>query len=496
MSEEMTTAPRSPLWLAALAGLVAGAAGMLGCEADSFMDPSKLGRWEHTPATVPILDRIASVEGPKDGAVEYTEVTAEDLIPVVTEYTIGPGDLIDLLVADLLAMDQFANYQLPVDTRGYINVPILGEVEVAGKTTAGAREAVIQALLDKGLVVADPVVTVSLANQRQQTFTVIGAIGGPGSYFIPEADYRLLEALAQAGGFPETVEEIFIIRQIPLSELASRGRDRPVSEEARPADQPPADPSGLEDLIEGLSGPEGGGGAPGAFGVSSGPLVRQDQPEPAIELPEAAGEPGADAGETTWMFLNGQWVEVRRSRPAGGAQRAGGEVAADELLTQRVIRIPVEPLLDGDMRYNVVVRPGDVVRVPSVGGGLIFLAGEVARPGAFSLSPRLTLLRAIDSAGGLGGLAIPERTDIWRMLPDDRQAAIRVNLRAIAEGTQPDLYLKPGDRVNVGTNFWAYPLAVVRNGFRATYGFGLLIDRNFGNDIFGPPPTNNNNQFF
>src|SRR5690606_23077869 len=96
----------------------------------------------------------------------------------------------------------------------------------------------------------------------------------------------------------------------------------------------------------------------------------------------------------------------------------------------------------------------------------------------------------IDSAGGLNGLAIPERTEIWRLLPGDRQAVIRINLRAIAEGTQPDLYLKAGDRINIGTNFWAYPLAVIRNGFRASYGFGFLLDRNFGNDVFGPPPTN------
>ena len=33
-------------------------------------------------------------------------------------------------------------------------------------------------------------------------------------------------------------------------------------------------------------------------------------------------------------------------------------------------------------------------------------------------------------------------------------------------------------------------LAVVRGGLRATYGFGFLLDRNFGNDVFGAPPTN------
>jgi hypothetical protein len=68
---------------------------------------------------------------------------------------------------------------------------------------------------------------------------------------------------------------------------------------------------------------------------------------------------------------------------------------------------------------------------------------------------------------------------------------MRLNLRAIAEGTQPDLLLKPDDHVNVGTNFWAYPLAIVRHGLRFSYGFGFLVDRNFGNDIFGAPPSNN-----
>ena len=46
----------------------------------------------------------------------------------------------------------------------------------------------------------------------------------------------------------------------------------------------------------------------------------------------------------------------------------------------------------------------------------------------------------------------------------------------------------PNDHINIGTNFWAFPLAVVRGGLRVSYGFGLLADRNFGNDIFGAPP--------
>src|SRR5690606_37162614 len=98
---------------------------------DTYMDPSRLGRWEHTPATVPILDRIASVESPDDLAVEYTEVAADDLIPTVIEYRFGPGDMVDVLVGDLMGIGQFQNFQLEIDSRGYVNVPILGEVRIA-----------------------------------------------------------------------------------------------------------------------------------------------------------------------------------------------------------------------------------------------------------------------------------------------------------------------------------------------------------------------------
>ena len=64
-------------------------------------------------------------------------------------------------------------------------------------------------------------------------------------------------------------------------------------------------------------------------------------------------------------------------------------------------------------------------------------------------------------------------------------------MRAIAEQSQPDIFIKANDRIVVGTNFWAFPLAVIRGGFRSSYGFGFLLDRNFGNDVFGAPPSNN-----
>jgi hypothetical protein len=223
-------------------------------------------------------------------------------------------------------------------------------------------------------------------------------------------------------------------------------------------------------------------------------------PQPPIDLlPTTPGErPAAppppaqpDTGDSTYVQINGRWVRVARPSVQGpGAADVvpGGALASRQLVTQRVIRIPTRGLTAGDARYNIIIRPGDVIRVPPPPTGTVYLTGQISRPGAFSLTENITLDRVIAAAGGLTQVAVPERVDIVRMIGRDRQAIVRVNLRAIAEGTEPDIFLKSNDMIRIGTNFWATPLAVIRNGFRATYGFGFLVDRNFGSDIFGVPP--------
>ena len=200
--------------------------------------------------------------------------------------------------------------------------------------------------------------------------------------------------------------------------------------------------------------------------------------------------------DVRWRYRDGRWVRESYAAAARSPiERASMGMPRDsrgEMFTQRVIRVPVKPLVAGDARYNIVIRPGDIVRVPPSEIGNFYVDGEVVRPGVFALPQvgKLTLLRAVTSTGGLSPVAIPERVDLTRIVGPDEQATIMLNLRAIAEGTQPDVYIRRDDLINVGTNFWATPLAVIRGGFRTSYGFGFLLDRNFGNDVFGAPPTN------
>ena len=169
-----------------------------------------------------------------------------------------------------------------------------------------------------------------------------------------------------------------------------------------------------------------------------------------------------------------------------------GNGSASQYITQRIISIPYQKLVNGDLRYNVVVRPGDTIRVPDPSAGFVYIGGNIARPGAYTVSGEneLTITQLVISAGGMSATAIPERTEIRRRIGDEHEAILRINLRDILEGVSPNIFLKPNDEITIGTNFWATPLAVVRNGFRMTYGFGFLADRNFGNDLFGAPPRN------
>ena len=67
-----------------------------------------------------------------------------------------------------------------------------------------------------------------------------------------------------------------------------------------------------------------------------------------------------------------------------------------------------------------------------------------------------------------------------------QEEIVLVDLKKIALGIQPDFFIKQHDLINVGTHGTSRWLAVLRNAFRATYGFGLVYDRNFANSDFDP----------
>lgn len=480
---------RSPRIVAVMGWLGVAVVGLAGCEIDSFFDPSVQGRWEHTPVALPILENLDVIEQTDRGALQVTQVRPADLIPDVREYIIGPSDLLLVNIFELLVPGQDAAYQRRVDETGRIRLPQVGTIEASGLSPSQLEQRIGDILERKGIL-RDPTVSVVLAEARGNTFSILGPPeeGGSafGTYQIPEPDFRLLDAIALARGVSERVKTLTIFRQVPLTpEVAGEVPESPVGDEGAETAPPPApeDPGELiEDLMQGVE--------PGADRAPAEPT----QPAAPRGIDEGLETP---AGESQWVNVGGRWVRVGETPgaatdnnalpPARTDISAADQEEFDRLITQRLIEIPYDRLLAGDMRYNIVIRPGDIIRVPDRNAGFVYVMGAINRPGAYTVpgTNELTIKQIVASAGNLSQLAIPERVDLVRRIGPNQEAIVRLNVRAIFEGTQPDIFLKPNDLLNFGTSWVATPLAVVRNGFRASYGFGFVLDRNFADDVFG-----------
>jgi polysaccharide export outer membrane protein len=100
-----------------------------------------------------------------------------------------------------------------VDLGGNINLPILGQVAVTGKTIAEIQVLVETAL--KPYFTEEAVnVTVQLAGIR---YAVVGEVNSPGKYVVYQNQVNIFEALANAGDISIVGDrkEVMIVRQMP-----------------------------------------------------------------------------------------------------------------------------------------------------------------------------------------------------------------------------------------------------------------------------------------
>jgi polysaccharide biosynthesis/export protein len=111
-------------------------------------------------------------------------------------YRIGPRDLLDIRVYE----DEKLNGERRVSESGLINLPLLGDVPVAGKTTAEASQVLKRLLEDKYMQKAS--VDVQVLDFRSRPISVIGAVKQPGNLGF-SGRWTLLEALTAAGGVTE-----------------------------------------------------------------------------------------------------------------------------------------------------------------------------------------------------------------------------------------------------------------------------------------------------
>lgn len=175
-------------------------------------------KWLGTGTTILML---AGCAGQRGGDIPYNPAgfVAPDAAPLptlTTDYRMGSGDVVSIRVfrVDSMSGDQ------TIDTAGRINLPLLGLVPAAGRTTSELEADLKRQLGTRYL--NDPQVAVSLKSAVQKTITVDGSVTQPGLYPV-QAGSTLITAIAMARGTAEGANprRVVVFRRVNGQRMAA-----------------------------------------------------------------------------------------------------------------------------------------------------------------------------------------------------------------------------------------------------------------------------------
>lgn len=150
--------------------------------------------------TAPIADPQAKgSQNPQQGNPLYN---------IGKEYRVGTNDLLDIEVLNL----ENGKRTVRVNAAGYITMPLIGQVTVAGLTQQQVEAQIASLYGEKYL--QNPQVSVFIKEFTTERITVDGAVAKPGIYPLV-GQMTLLRVIALAGGFGQIAnsQQVMLFRQ-------------------------------------------------------------------------------------------------------------------------------------------------------------------------------------------------------------------------------------------------------------------------------------------
>lgn len=331
-------------------------------------------------------------------------------LPVAAEDgAIAPGDTLRITVlgeADLTR-------EVVVDARGKINIPLVGEVQVTGLTSARAAE-VLRAELSR--FVLRPDVTVDIIATAVKNVVVAGAVNNPGAYSV-DATARLMDAIALAGG------------SLPYSNLTqvsiTRGKDKTTRT---------YDLAMYRETADNVHNPL----------LEAGDIITVTEMVPVLGEVFLSGEV-ADRGV----------VPLREGMTVRDAIGAAGGLTENADPTNATIKragypttVPLDLVqaMQGNPTADLDLKNGDFIFVPAIMQlGTISVFGEVNRPGSYPARGSVLITDAIALAGGFSQRAKPSDVRITRV----GSAPVIVDVGKIVDGVSENPEIRAGDTVYV-----------------------------------------------
>jgi polysaccharide export outer membrane protein len=265
------------------------------------------------------------------------------------DFAIGPGDVIEITVPGLEELEQL---EVRVSAEGAIELPLIGQVQAAGRTEGELRTEIRDRL--EARYMYNPPVNLFVSEYRSRLVGVIGAVANPGFYPLVSASDTLLDAIALAGGMSALAAPR--IQLIPASPDAANTAV-------------PALPD-VQALKEGA-------GRERAFVIE---LASVDEGAPFLNLPARPGDVIVvlERGEVMvngWVRRPGPYPITPSLTVLGAVAAAGGPEWAAKRRDVSLIRstkhgsnVTLDADLDrisGGDQPDIQVEAGDVIRVPS-----------------------------------------------------------------------------------------------------------------------------------
>jgi polysaccharide export outer membrane protein len=155
-----------------------------------------------------------------------------------------------------------------------------------------------------------------------------------------------------------------------------------------------------------------------------------------VEIIAMAGGLRADAGNTVKITRKKKWGAI--PLPGSRVDSSGNFNVAEVNLNAVTEAVTPE--------QNIAIRPEDIIAVAR--GELVYVIGEVRKPGGFVLHEResVSVLKALALAEGLERTAAPQNARILR--PErgaDRRVEVPVDLKRVLSSKSPDVALQPDD---------------------------------------------------